>query len=112
MHFPAKSPRKTRPSKMSLTAFWEFCVDKGYHCVFKKEGKRYRLYFIGTHDLIEKWLDPFTCGARRGTPDARGYERVKKLSMFLVPVCRLEPPHLCPSSIRTVPRKLRADAFT
>jgi len=39
---------------MPLTTFWEFYVDKGSRYVFKKEGDRYRLYFIGTHELIDK----------------------------------------------------------
>jgi len=33
--------------------FWEFYVDKGYRCIFTQEGNRYRLYFVGTHRLID-----------------------------------------------------------
>ncbi len=54
---------KENPKHQSLqihqlegTDFWEFYVDKGYRCVFKREGHYiYRLYFIGTHDLIDKF---------------------------------------------------------
>ena len=35
--------------------YWEFYVDKGYRCVFKKEGPIYQLHFVGTHDLIDKF---------------------------------------------------------
>jgi mRNA-degrading endonuclease YafQ of YafQ-DinJ toxin-antitoxin module len=42
--------------KLEGTDFWEFYVDKGYRCVFKKEeGNTYRLYFVGTHELIDKF---------------------------------------------------------
>jgi mRNA-degrading endonuclease RelE of RelBE toxin-antitoxin system len=35
--------------------FWEFYVDMGYRCVFKREGVAYRLYFVGPHELIDKF---------------------------------------------------------
>ncbi|MBI5683383.1 MAG: hypothetical protein HZC45_09560 [Deltaproteobacteria bacterium] len=35
--------------------FWEFYIDKGYRCVFKQEGNIYKLYFIGTHELIDRF---------------------------------------------------------
>ena len=41
--------------KLEGTDFWEFYVDKGYRCVFKIEGNIYRLYYTGTHDLIDKF---------------------------------------------------------
>ncbi len=36
------------------TDFWEFYVDKGYRCIFKREGNIYKLYFVGTHKLIDR----------------------------------------------------------
>lgn len=51
---------KQNPSHNSLqirrlqgSDFWEFYVDKGYRCVFKQDGNRCRLYFVGTHELID-----------------------------------------------------------
>lgn len=35
--------------------FCEFYVDKGYRCVFKQEGNVYKLYFVGTHKLIDRF---------------------------------------------------------
>ena len=35
--------------------FWEFYVDKGYRCVFKREGNRYELHYVGTHKLIDNF---------------------------------------------------------
>lgn len=35
--------------------FWEFYVDKGYRCVFKQEGNVYKLYYVGTHDIIDNF---------------------------------------------------------
>jgi len=35
------------------TDFLEFYVDKGYRCVFRQEGNIYKLYFVGTHKLID-----------------------------------------------------------
>jgi mRNA-degrading endonuclease RelE of RelBE toxin-antitoxin system len=35
--------------------FWEFYVDKGYRCVFKREGARYELYYVGAHKLIDNF---------------------------------------------------------
>ena len=37
------------------TDFWEFYVDKGYRCVFKKDGAAYKLYFLGSHELIDNF---------------------------------------------------------
>ena len=37
------------------TDFWEFYVDKGYRCVFKIEGNIYKLYYVGTHKLIDRF---------------------------------------------------------
>lgn len=32
----------------------EFYVDKGYRCVFKRQGNnRYELHYVGSHDLID-----------------------------------------------------------
>jgi len=41
--------------KLEGTDFWEFYVDKGYRCVFKQEGNVFKLYFIGTHKLIDNF---------------------------------------------------------
>jgi mRNA-degrading endonuclease RelE of RelBE toxin-antitoxin system len=41
--------------RLQGSEFWEFRVDKGYRCVFKQEGNRYRLYFVGTHQLIDRF---------------------------------------------------------
>ena len=41
--------------KLEGTGFWEFYVDKGYRCVFKTEGNVYKLYFVGTHKLIDRF---------------------------------------------------------
>lgn len=35
--------------------FREFYVDKGYRCIFKQEGNAYKLYYVGTHDIIDKF---------------------------------------------------------
>jgi len=29
-------------------------VDMGYRCIFKQEGSIYKLYYIGTHKLIDR----------------------------------------------------------
>ena len=39
--------------KLEGTDFQEFYIDKGYRCVFKQEGNVYKLYFVGTHKLID-----------------------------------------------------------
>jgi hypothetical protein len=36
------------------TEFLEFYVDKGYRCIFKREGNIYKLYYVGTHKLIDR----------------------------------------------------------
>ena len=36
------------------TDFWEFYVDKRYRCLFKQEGLVYKLYYVGTHRLIDR----------------------------------------------------------
>ncbi|MBM2834401.1 MAG: hypothetical protein HW406_1562 [Candidatus Brocadiaceae bacterium] len=41
--------------KLEGTDFWEFYVDKGYRCVFKREDNIFKLFFIGTHGLIDKF---------------------------------------------------------
>ena len=41
--------------KLEGTDFWEFYIDKGYRCVFKREDNVFRLYFIGTHGIIDKF---------------------------------------------------------
>lgn len=41
--------------RLEGTDFWEFYVDKGYRCVFKREGNIYKLYYIGTHKLIDRF---------------------------------------------------------
>lgn len=53
---------KENPSHQSLhihqlegSDFREFYVDDAYRCVFKKEENIYRLYFVGTHRLIDRF---------------------------------------------------------
>lgn len=53
---------KDNPAHKSLqihriegTDFWEFYVDKSYRCAFKIEGNIYKLYFVGTHKLIDRF---------------------------------------------------------
>ncbi len=41
--------------KLEGTDFREFYVDKGYRCIFKIEGNVYKLYFVGTHKLIDRF---------------------------------------------------------
>jgi len=41
--------------KLEGTEFSEFYIDKGYRCVFKREGNIYKLYFVGTHKLIDNF---------------------------------------------------------
>ena len=41
--------------KLEGTDFQEFYIDKGYRCVFKQEGNVYKLYFVGTHKLIDRF---------------------------------------------------------
>jgi mRNA-degrading endonuclease RelE of RelBE toxin-antitoxin system len=55
--FLKKNPkhRSLQIHKLEGTDFWEFYVDVGYRCVFKKKGNVYKLYFVGTHDLIDKF---------------------------------------------------------
>jgi len=36
------------------TDFREFYVDRGYRCIFKREDNIYKLYFVGTHKLIDR----------------------------------------------------------
>lgn len=47
--------RSLQIHKLEGSDFWEFYIDKGYRCVFKQEGNIYKLYFIGTHELIDKF---------------------------------------------------------
>ncbi len=53
---------KENPKHQSLkihrlegSQFWEFYVDDFYRCVFKQDKNIYRLYFIGTHRLIDRF---------------------------------------------------------
>jgi hypothetical protein len=36
------------------TEFWEFYVDRGFRCIFKREGNIFKLYYVGTHKLIDR----------------------------------------------------------
>jgi len=40
--------------QIESTDFREFYVDKGYRCIFKREGNVYKLYYVGTHKLIDR----------------------------------------------------------
>jgi mRNA interferase RelE/StbE len=44
-----------RIHKLEGSDYWEFYVDDFYRCVFRQEGNVYRLYFVGTHRLIDKF---------------------------------------------------------
>jgi mRNA-degrading endonuclease RelE of RelBE toxin-antitoxin system len=53
---------KENPKQQSLkihrlegSHFWEFYVDDFYRCVFRQDGNVYRLYFVGTHKLIDRF---------------------------------------------------------
>ena len=56
-HFLKENPkhRSLQIHKLQGTDFWEFYVDKGYRCVFKTEGNIFRLFYIGTHGLIDRF---------------------------------------------------------
>jgi mRNA-degrading endonuclease RelE of RelBE toxin-antitoxin system len=41
--------------KLEGSEFWEFYVDDFYRCVFQREGNIYKLYFVGTHKLIDRF---------------------------------------------------------
>jgi mRNA-degrading endonuclease RelE of RelBE toxin-antitoxin system len=41
--------------KLEGSEFWKFYVDDFYRCVFQQEGNIYRLYFVGTHRLIDRF---------------------------------------------------------
>ena len=41
--------------KLEGSDFLEFYVDDFYRCVFKQEGSIYKLYFVGTHKLIDRF---------------------------------------------------------
>ena len=40
--------------KLECSDFCEFYLDDFYRCVFQQEGNIYKLYFIGTHKLIDR----------------------------------------------------------
>jgi mRNA-degrading endonuclease RelE of RelBE toxin-antitoxin system len=44
-----------RIHKLEGSDFWEFYVDDFYRCVFQQEGSIYKLYFVGTHKLIDRF---------------------------------------------------------
>jgi hypothetical protein len=53
---------KNNPKHKSLqihqiegSEFWEFYVDIGYRCIFRREGNRYVLHYVGTHKLIDNF---------------------------------------------------------
>ncbi|MDQ7787110.1 MAG: hypothetical protein RDU01_05840 [Thermodesulfovibrionales bacterium] len=41
--------------KLEGSEFREFYVDDFYRCIFKQEGNIYKLYFVGTHKLIDRF---------------------------------------------------------
>jgi mRNA-degrading endonuclease RelE of RelBE toxin-antitoxin system len=49
----------THPSlkihRLEGSEFWEFYADDFYRCVFQQEGNIYKLSFIGTHKLIDRF---------------------------------------------------------
>jgi hypothetical protein len=44
-----------RIHKLEGSDFREFYVDDFYRCVFQQEGNIYKLYFVGTHKLIDRF---------------------------------------------------------
>lgn len=40
--------------KLEGSEFWEFYVDDFYRCVFQQDDNIYKLYFVGTHKLIDR----------------------------------------------------------
>ena len=47
--------RSLQMHQIEGSEFWEFYVDKGYRCLFKKQGNRYQLYYVGAHKLIDNF---------------------------------------------------------
>ena len=47
--------RSLQIHQMEGTDFWEFYVDDGYRCIFKRDGNIYQLYYVGTHGLIDNF---------------------------------------------------------
>ena len=47
--------RSLQIHKMEGTDYWEFYVDKGSRCIFKREGNMIRLLFVGSHELIDQF---------------------------------------------------------
>jgi mRNA-degrading endonuclease RelE of RelBE toxin-antitoxin system len=41
--------------KLEGSEFREFYVDDFCRCVFQREGNIYKLYFVGTHKLIDRF---------------------------------------------------------
>jgi len=41
--------------KLEGSESWEFYIDDFYRCVFQQEGNIYKLYFVGTHKLIDRF---------------------------------------------------------
>jgi mRNA-degrading endonuclease RelE of RelBE toxin-antitoxin system len=41
--------------KLEGTDFREFYVDDFYRCIFRLEGNIYKLFFVGTHKLIDRF---------------------------------------------------------
>jgi mRNA-degrading endonuclease RelE of RelBE toxin-antitoxin system len=41
--------------KLEGSEFRELYVDDFYRCVFQQEGTLYKLYFVGTHKLIDRF---------------------------------------------------------
>jgi mRNA-degrading endonuclease RelE of RelBE toxin-antitoxin system len=41
--------------KLEGSEFREFYIDDFYRCVFQQEGNIYKLYFVGTHKLIDRF---------------------------------------------------------
>jgi len=41
--------------KLEGSEFREFYVDDFYRCVFQQQGNIYKLYFVGTHKLVDRF---------------------------------------------------------
>jgi len=47
--------RSLKIHRIQGTDFWEFYIDEGYRCIFKRSGAIFQLYFVGTHQLIDQF---------------------------------------------------------
>jgi mRNA-degrading endonuclease RelE of RelBE toxin-antitoxin system len=58
LSYPAHNPKHQSLQILQIegSEYWEFYVDRGYRCVFKRQGNgRYELHYVGTHELIDEF---------------------------------------------------------